>query len=350
MPPPAMLRTRTSRAIPGGPCPACTTHATRCNKIADVSDLLGRRGPRRLPVELIGIARGIHIRRQNSATPAARPATPQKKHSPSTQDLFMRLAPSRFGCIFRYWGDRMTHKLTLLIALPAVAGMVTACGGGGGRSQAPHPVKLAAAPTPKPKTVPVHLPGGSSSATYYQDDNSAVLSLRTTAAGRLHYSEYGLAVVDRGTSTIVGGFGAGVGTPKSQMPTSASATYKGSFGGIGGLDGPYAEGLVEDAQLTANFGSGKVNGRVSNLKNTDGVSKSYGLSMNGQISGNTYSGSAGFTDKSGARSGRVTDSALSGAFYGPNAVETAGALGVKGTPGAGQAPTTIVGAFGAKKQ
>ena len=82
----------------------------------------------------------------------------------------------------------------------------------------------------------------------------------------------------------------------------------------------------------------------------------FGLNMNGTINGNTYTGTAGFTQSGalGAPAGTVTSSALDGGFYGANASETAGAVRVEGrapdrtgNPG----PSVVVtGAFGATKR
>ncbi len=278
----------------------------------------------------------------------------------------------------------MTHKLTLLVILPIVAGLVTACGGGGGGSgpmqlahsaQPPETVETKTSTisgtdgkghfflAPKSRSgkwsvedrtrksgVSIRVPDGTSSTSYYENDAGALASIKTTSAGPLYHSQYGLMVLDDNSHVVVGGYHAGDLTPKSQMPSDASATYHGSFGGYGGTTGGSAEGLVGDVRLRANFGAGTVNGQVSNLQNTDGASKSYGLSMNGKISGNTYSGTSGFTTKSGAASGRVTSSAMTGGFYGPNARETAGAMRVEGTPGPTKRPVAIVGGFGAKRQ
>lgn len=237
----------------------------------------------------------------------------------------------------------MTHKLTLLVTLPIVAGLVAACGGGGSRSEAPKVTQLRVPQVPK--LVPIHVPPASLGG-FDEDVPGGVLNRTHTAAGPLFNSKYGLFVRD----TAVGGYAKAKLTPPSQMPRDVTATYKGSFVGFDGVESHERERIGGDVRLRADFGAGTVNGKVSNLRNTNGASKSYGLSMNGKISGSKYLGNTGFTTKSGAPAGTVTSSDFKGAFAGRNASETVGSLHVIGTPGAGQPSKAVVGAFGAKKQ
>jgi C-lobe and N-lobe beta barrels of Tf-binding protein B len=183
-------------------------------------------------------------------------------------------------------------------------------------------------------------------------------------SGFLSYSDFGLLSSTSGTTgTNVGGYHNGTPTALSGLPTAVTATYGGMFVGEARSAGSTAvatpaNALAGTANLTANFGSGAISGKVSNLTTPTayatggGISSSpvgYGLGMNGTISGGAYTGTAGFTNAAGtAAAGSVTSSALNGGFYGPNATETAGALVVRGTAPTGTA-TVITGAFGAKR-
>jgi len=351
------------------------------------------------------------------------------------------IAPSRFihaisamqdQYEFSYWGTPMTNKLTLLVALPVVAGLVTACGGGGGGSgpmqlaqPAPTKPNNVAAPKPTPPTIPAKpslaKPNGkahfvfvprsgtlgfpavkdrtssagtpikvSESETFatikvqderVTDQKNLPLTHVTVVGGvrdgegRINQTSQGFFASFRrsgpnGGSLLddarygvigdfsnpalgIGGYHYGKATPVDQLPVDTSATYAGSFYGYGATIGepiPTSD-LVGRSKLTANFGTGKVNGAITDLQTTKGVLQPYGLSMNGKISGNTYSGTAAFTTPAGAPAGTVTSSAMTGGFYGANAGETAGALRVEGRrPGSGSRPAVIVGGFGGTRQ
>ena len=162
------------------------------------------------------------------------------------------------------------------------------------------------------------------------------------------------------------------------------ASYTGSFMGITISNDEYATGpdgkpLREtagaltkgDVNLQADFKSGNVTGKVSNLvigidePGSEPTTLDQGLSLKAKISGNEYSGTVGITPGTGANKGggSVSSSALNGGFFGPNAVETAGALRVEGkiTPTSGGVAMRdnglpvknkafgIVGSFGATK-
>jgi C-lobe and N-lobe beta barrels of Tf-binding protein B len=182
-------------------------------------------------------------------------------------------------------------------------------------------------------------------------DNLLVQSVEAGSAA-LAYSSYGMLLTPVGTAGAVniGAYHTGTPTAVSSLPTNVTATYTGGYigyeiGGAAGLDVQAGR-----ADLTANFGAGTVTGKVTNLTNlSTSTSAGYGLSMNGAISGGAYTGTAGFTNTAGtAAAGTVTSSALNGGFYGPGAVETAGALSIRGTAPTAS-PTVIVGSFGAKK-
>ncbi|MEQ1612756.1 MAG: transferrin-binding protein-like solute binding protein [Hyphomicrobiaceae bacterium] len=174
----------------------------------------------------------------------------------------------------------------------------------------------------------------------------------------LQDTTYGVAAVLPGSGTMaIGGFHAGNLTPVGPLPVTA--TYNGQFGGYAMENGSSIAGVGPtfihgDSNLTADFGSGTVNGTVSKIQGGNIVSTTqpYGLSFNGNIAGNTYTGTAAFTNPTGAAPPAPTSSALNGAFYGANAAETGGAIRIDGLAptGAGTTSSTVVvGSFGAKK-
>ena len=213
----------------------------------------------------------------------------------------------------------------------------------------------------------------------------------------LQYSGYGIYHDLTGTATEVGNgdnnlvsgdvvigsfFGGppgGTATAKADMPQNVKANYNGRFAGLGfekgedlgGVDGSPSN-LAGDVTMQADFTSGKVRGNVYNMTaendnggNNDIERVPFGLRMTGDIdaaTGNTYKGNVAFTKAARsawapATADTVTSSSMIGAFYGPQAAETAGALRIEGNaPGVindvtkKQIPVIIQGAFGAKKK
>lgn len=101
-------------------------------------------------------------------------------------------------------------------------------------------------------------------------------------------------------------------TPDTSMPTTGSATYRGTA--INGLNTPEVP-----ATFVVNYGTKQIDGNINNQ-----------ISLNGTILGNRFSGS-----KDGIR--------MNGRFFGPNAEE----LG--GTYSSIRNPDGVVGSFGARK-
>lgn len=209
------------------------------------------------------------------------------------------------------------------------------------------------------------------------------------------YGVYGLLNEDG--SQVLGGYFDGNRTPTQTQPAgSVKATYSGNFIGVEVGEGKevVAEKLAEGpgkAQsprlltgavgLEADFGSGKVAGSISHMAYDPGTapeeqrvealrelrSTGYSISLNGDITGTSYKGNATFVPDVGEEGPRegiaakaiaapviTTDpsSKFSGAFYGANAAETAGAVAAKGTVGAGTERETsiaVTGSYGAAK-
>lgn len=136
----------------------------------------------------------------------------------------------------------------------------------------------------------------------------------------------------------------GLKTPDGGMPTSGTGSYSGYFNGTVNFDDPDAlYGIVGGAaEVAVNFGTGAVS-FSSTRANGDWE---YSVSGDATITGNTYEGTmfASYEDVDGNSLTVTSDNGtLSGAFYGPNAEETAGI--VSGTGDGGE----LVGGFWAAK-
>ncbi|MGH6985966.1 MAG: transferrin-binding protein-like solute binding protein [Caulobacteraceae bacterium] len=180
----------------------------------------------------------------------------------------------------------------------------------------------------------------------------------------LQYTSYGTWNVNTSGSNstpiyfgVFGGGAPGV-SETSSMPTTGSATYTG--GAVGLVLEPGATSSGADAgqwfgnsSLTANFSTGSVTGSVTginvfsvatNTQTNIGTLNDIGLTAT--ISGAAYAGATNVTGPAGTAfditgaTGKVH-----GAFYGPNAAETAGAFYLTG----GTNNVSVVGAFGAKQ-
>lgn len=138
----------------------------------------------------------------------------------------------------------------------------------------------------------------------------------------------------------------GTPTSQAQLPTAVTATYTGVFEGIEYRSNSASNYYTAPMQMNANFGAGTVSGAVARPTGSQ-----MGIVFDGTITGNAYQGTAIMVGAPAANL-VTTKSAVNGAFYGPNAVETAGAIAVQGRqdlPGAPNSPVTVVGAFGAKR-
>jgi C-lobe and N-lobe beta barrels of Tf-binding protein B len=187
---------------------------------------------------------------------------------------------------------------------------------------------------------------------YTRTEGTVITTVIDSRAGPSHTapltdSSYGVIYqtdTASGSGTTIVGYHQGTPTPLANMPTNITATYDGTFIGAGGPLTGSGDTLTGAASITANFGAGTVNGTIPNLSGVTAGSQVHGLTMNGTITGNTYKGTVAFTSPHPTT---VTSSAMTGAFYGANANETAGALRIEGT--IGPTPTAIVGGFGGKR-
>lgn len=170
-------------------------------------------------------------------------------------------------------------------------------------------------------------------------------------------------------SVTSGAIFGGNATAQAEMPRDVTATYAGSFVGLGlannGTHNALEDSPVDlrgDVRMSANFGSGAVEGNVYNMQKQENetgeihpLDTPFGIVMNGQIdagTGNTFQGTAAFTNggaNDAAIAGATTSSALVGGFYGPGAAEAAGALRVEGNVGQ-HTDLFVQGSFGTVRQ
>jgi hypothetical protein len=168
---------------------------------------------------------------------------------------------------------------------------------------------------------------------------------QVAGAQSLSFSAYGFwASTGFGATGPGGTFAIGNLTPAASVPSTGSATFKGSTVGMGGAtNGGMTDGLQGNVQITANFSTQSVTTSLTGLM-TERISVAGGrgtevmtplpdLSGTSTISGNAYSGPIAGTGLSGT---------INGNFYGSAAQETAGVWQASGNG------NTWVGSFGAK--
>lgn len=135
-----------------------------------------------------------------------------------------------------------------------------------------------------------------------------------------------------------------VGNATANMPGSGTATYSGFYEhGLGAfvrddntLQQFYMRG---DAELAANFATGKVTGGVTgSLGYYDAQAQTSvnpntnvtGIKIDADISGSEYAGAATFVDAIGNNVGAYTNNEAIGGFFGAGAAETAAAVSMEG--------------------
>jgi hypothetical protein len=143
------------------------------------------------------------------------------------------------------------------------------------------------------------------------------------------YGTFGAIHVDDGTDISVAQIYYGLKTPVADMP-AGSATYNGNFEGEVVLSGGATYDAISTATITVDFDVSTVS-----LSTTGDVTDSssamvgtYLVNGTALISGNSYTGSAvgRYTPDIGSPIDFDTGGMMEGAFYGPAADETAGAV------------------------
>ncbi len=197
---------------------------------------------------------------------------------------------------------------------------------------------------------------GSSTGALSLNSSGAISNNETIIVGGsadMGNASFGLIMVNKGNNTAaIGGFHVGAGT--ASMPTSASATYTGKTVGTAIASNGAAIVFGGDTNVNANFGAGTVTGRNSNLTivggDFSGQGTGFDVTMNGSISGNSYSGSSALVNPgTNTNIGIAGPSNLSGGFYGAGAADTAGAYSASSSGTSTGNTISVVGAFGATK-
>jgi hypothetical protein len=162
------------------------------------------------------------------------------------------------------------------------------------------------------------------------------------AAPGLSYSAYGAWAYNAAPGDFrMGTFAGGNETPNSRVPTSGSATYRGITIGAGAT-GTEAFAFRGDATIVADFGANAVSTTFSSM-----VTQNISTGATGSLP--TISGTGLIGSDPGGTFYETTLNAngytgwSEGAFYGPNAEETAGAWIAE------DATTRLIGSFGAER-
>lgn len=144
------------------------------------------------------------------------------------------------------------------------------------------------------------------------------------------YGTFGAIHVDDGTNVSVAQIYYGLKTPSADMPTG-SFTYNGDFNGEIVLVGGTTYDAASTATIDVNFGLSTVylssTGDV--MDDSSAVVGEYVLTASGLIAGNSYSGNVAAAVYSPTVGSDITfnmNGMMEGAFYGPAADETAGAV------------------------
>lgn len=144
------------------------------------------------------------------------------------------------------------------------------------------------------------------------------------------------------TSGKIGVFSVGTQTAAAEVPTTGTATFKGSAGGLYSTGNGDADIMSADATLNADFANKSVGFATSNTESMVTGTVRNDLNLNGTLS---YTG-GGMTGTVTNLGGTMSGSA-DGQFYGPNAAEIGGVFALRGTaPGSTEA---FGGGFGAKQ-
>lgn len=179
-------------------------------------------------------------------------------------------------------------------------------------------------------------PSSAGSRTLFQADlptgGTAFVNIADPATSNLSWTTYGFWNVHTSTTIINAPFVTGYETPAGSVPTTGTATYRGSVIGeafhppVGQQSGASYYALSGDATFQANFGSGTITGNLTNMITTsfEGDTAPWNsVSLLGAISGGNFSGTSAASSaptSSGALSGSATGT-FAGMFFGTNAQE-----------------------------
>ncbi len=191
----------------------------------------------------------------------------------------------------------------------------------------------------------INLASSPSTTKYSSPSGATSLLVVDAAAAGYSYLSYGAWTGATSNTGYINSFHAGSPTPSGSVPTSGSATYRGTSTGYYSSVNGSVNAVTSDVALTTDFASRSISYVASN---TQGSSAYPGLNITGTL---TYSsGSSNFTGTLSTPQGfgtGVLSGTASGSFYGPSGQELGGAFvlnWVGGTVG------QYVGSFGGKRQ
>ena len=168
------------------------------------------------------------------------------------------------------------------------------------------------------------------------NDGNRVIGVADPEANGFEYQTYGAWLDDNAGK--VGVFSVGAETPAANVPSSGTATFKGTAGGI------YHDGVSEEAQMmTANatldvdFANAKAKFKTTDTVLETGAND--GLNMS---TGDLAIANGGFSGAVSTDNGMAGD--VDGRFYGPGAEEVGGTFALTG------GGATMAGGYGAVKQ
>jgi hypothetical protein len=181
--------------------------------------------------------------------------------------------------------------------------------------------------------------------------NSSFTQIGLTTSN-LNYTMLASWVIPSNTSLGVSIAGVGVSgfqTPGPALPTSGTATYTGAGGATGTVVIPTDFTSVKgDVTVNVNFGTGSLNGNLTNMIARPGVAASpwNNVSLTGSLSGATFSGSTAATSSpsSGFSFGAGATGTFNGAFYGPSGQELGAVWSLHDATGGGSSALGLISA------
>lgn len=169
-------------------------------------------------------------------------------------------------------------------------------------------------------------------------DDTGGIGYADPEANGFSYQTYGAwQTASKANSGSVGAFSLGNETAAANIPSSSTATFKGTAGGL------YANAenddiMTADATLDVDFGT-----KTAQFSTSNTVLQNSGAAANLNMSGNMDIGAGGLSGTVATADNLMTGTA-DGRFYGPGAEEAGGTFALGGATGA------MVGGYGVVKQ
>ncbi|THF55973.1 transferrin-binding protein-like solute binding protein [Ollibium composti] len=167
-------------------------------------------------------------------------------------------------------------------------------------------------------------------------DGSAAIGFADPDANGFSYQTYGAWMTEGASGGKVGAFSMGAETAAADIPSSSTAKFKGTAGGIyANAAGP--DVMTADTALDVDFGA-----KTAQFSTTNTTLQNGGPDANLDMSGNLAIAAGGLSGNVTTADNSMTGTA-DGRFYGPGAEEVGGTFELRGANGA------MAGAYGAVK-